>query len=143
VAFHRTEIVEVFALKEQFGVVRAWHDAVNHGDADELVALSHGEIEIGGPRGSGQGSALLREWLDRAGIELEPRRRFSGLDAMVVEQIATWRPSDGGRTDPATIASSFQVEAERVRRTIRYDSLQEALAATGLTVEDEVSPDAS
>lgn len=42
-------------------VVLAWHAALNDGDADRLVALSTEEIEVGGPRGVGRGSALLRE----------------------------------------------------------------------------------
>jgi hypothetical protein len=41
-------------------------------------------------------------------------------------------------TDPQIIASSFAVEDGRVMQTIRYGSLQEALAATGLTLADEV-----
>ena len=131
---------EVSELKDRFEVVRAWHDAVNRSDADELVALSDVDIEIGGPRGSARGSAVLRDWLARAGIQLEPRRWFAAPGELVVEQIATWRAPDGGSTDPDTIASSFQVDEGRVVRTVRYSSLEEALAATGLTTQDEIPP---
>ena len=122
--------------RDQFEVVRAWHEAVNRGDADALVALSDDDIEVGGPRGSARGSAVLRDWLGRAGIQLEPRRWFASPSVLVVEQVATWQSQDGTTTDPATIASSFIVENGLVRRTIRYDSLSEALVATGLTLQD-------
>ena len=96
------------------------------------------DIEVGGPRGSARGNAVLRDWLDRAGIRLEPRRWFASPTDLVVEQVATWRGPDGGVTDPEIIASSFTVENGLVRRTVRYGSLDEALAATGLTLSDQI-----
>jgi SnoaL-like domain len=124
--------------RDRFAVVRAWHDAVNRGDADTLVALCVEDIEVGGPRGSARGRELLRDWLDRAGIQLKPRRWFASPAEMVVEQVATWRGPDGEVTDPQSIASWFTVEAGLVKRTVRYDSLTDALAAAGLTMLDEV-----
>jgi hypothetical protein len=122
-----------------FEVVRAWHEAVNRGDADALVALCDDDVEVGGPRGSARGSALLRDWLGRAGIRLEPRRWFGSPAGLVVEQAAVWRDPDGEVTGPAMIASSFTVEEGLVKRTMRYDSLSEALATTGMTMTDEVA----
>jgi hypothetical protein len=118
--------------------VHAWHEAVNRGDADAVVALSHDDIEVGGPRGSARGSVLLRDWLARAGIQLEPRRWFASPTELVVEQIATWRSPDSTFADPQTIATSFSVDDGLVTRTVRYDSLMEALAAAGLTLQDEI-----
>lgn len=69
-------------------VVEAWHKALNDGAVDRLVELSHPEIEIGGPRGTGQGAQLLREWVDRANIRLKLRRIFHHADTVVVEQWA-------------------------------------------------------
>ena len=62
--------------------VLAWHEALNAGDADRLVKLSHPGIEVGGPRGGGRGGALLREWVAavvRHGM-LEEALDASGLD---------------------------------------------------------------
>ena len=124
--------------RDRFQVVRAWHEAVNRGDAESLVALSDDDIEVGGPRGSARGHAILRDWLDRAEIQLAPRRWFASPAALVVEQVATWRGPDGAVTDPRIIASAFTVQDGRVMRTLRYGSLEEALAATGLKLVDEV-----
>ena len=124
--------------RDRLETLRAWHEAVNRGDADALVALSDADIEVGGPRGSARGRALLRDWLDRAGIQLEPRRWYASSAELVVEQVATWRSPDGTLTDPQSIATSFSVEGGLVTRTVRYDSLMEALAAAGLTFQDEI-----
>ena len=124
--------------RDRFEVVCAWHDAVNRGDADALVVVSDDDIEVGGPRGSARGHAILRDWLDRAGVQLEPRRWVASPTELVVEQVATWRNADGAVTDPQIIASSFTVEGGRVRRTVRYGSLEEALEAAGLTLVDAV-----
>ena len=129
--------------RDRFEIVRAWHEAVNRGDADALVAVCDDDIEVGGPRGTARGRALLRDWLDRAGIQLEPRRWFASPAELVVEQVATWRGPDGEATDPQTVASSFTVEDGLVKRTVRYGSLTEALAASGLTLLDEVTSTAS
>jgi hypothetical protein len=129
--------------RDRFEIVRAWHEAVNRGDADALVAVCDDDIEVGGPRGSARGSALLRDWLDRAGIQLEPRRWFASPAELVVEQVATWRGSGGEASGPQTVASSFIVEEGLVTRTVRYGSLTEALAVTGLTLLDEVPSTAS
>src|SRR5215207_9510134 len=123
---------------DRIEVVRAWHEALNRGDADGLVALCDDEIEVGGPRGSDRGSAVLRDWLGRAGIQLEPRRWFASPTELVVEQVATWQSPDDTVSDPQIIASSFTVENALVMRTVRYGSLMEALAAAGLTVQDEM-----
>ncbi len=125
-------------IPDRLGVVRAWLDAVNRGDAEALVALSDDDIEVGGPRGSTRGHAILRDWLERAGIQLEPRRWFASPAELVVEQVATWQGPDGAVTDPQIIASSFTVEDGRVTRTVRYASLEEALGATGLMLMSEV-----
>ena len=69
-------------------VVEAWHEALNSGELDRLVELSHPEVEVGGPRGTGRGAQLLREWMGRANIRLEPRRVFHHADTVVVEQLA-------------------------------------------------------
>ena len=123
---------------DRFEIVRAWHEAVNRGDADALVALSDDDIEVGGPRGSARGSVVLRDWLARAGIRLEPQRWFASPSELVVEQVATWQSPDDTVTEPQIIASSFTVENALVTRTVRYGSLMDALAAAGLTMQDEI-----
>ena len=126
------------SVNDLLDVVRDWHGAVNRGDADKLVALSHEDIEIGGPRGTAAGSSALRDWVGRAGIQLQPGRWFAFPGNVVVEQFATWRTSEGTITEPATIASSFRVEDGKVNKMVRFESLEAALAANGLTVQDEI-----
>jgi Domain of unknown function (DUF4440) len=41
--------------------VLAWHEALNAGDAERLAALSHPEVELGGPRGPARGRRALKE----------------------------------------------------------------------------------
>jgi hypothetical protein len=123
---------------DEIGIVRAWHEALNRGDADAIVALSHEDIEVGGPRGTGHGSALLRDWVARAGIQLEPLRWFPRGGDVVVEERARWQSPDSGKLgEPITLASAFHVADGRVRSVIRYESVEAALAATGLGPDDE------
>ena len=125
--------------EENARVVEAWHDALNAGDVERLVALSHPEIEVGGPRGGGRGEALLREWVERANVRLRPRRVYGSGDAVVAEQEAVWMTADGGNpSDSMLVASVFDVRDGRVAAVVRHGSLEEALDASGLDGSHEV-----
>ncbi|MEJ7755943.1 MAG: nuclear transport factor 2 family protein [Nocardioidaceae bacterium] len=73
-------------------IVEQWLAAVNRGDGVRLEQLTHEEVEIVGPRGSGRADRrVLSEWLTRAGFSAEPLRWFCGGDGrVVVEQDARW-----------------------------------------------------
>jgi hypothetical protein len=119
-------------------VVEAWHQALNGGDVDRLVSLSHPDIEIGGPRGTGRGVQLLREWIDRANVRLEPRRLFRRGGTVVVEQVGQWRsPESGEVIGSQIVASVFAVSGGQLKSVVRYDDLSEALKIAGLDHSDE------
>jgi hypothetical protein len=117
--------------------VLAWHDAANTQNVQRLQALSSPDVEIVGPRGSGRGRELLRDWLGRAGATFAPKRVFARGNAVVVEQHAAWRAPDSSTVvNEVDLASSFVVDGGLVSRFQRFDSLDEALAASGLGMED-------
>ncbi len=121
--------------------VRTWHEALNGGDWERLVALSDPEVEVGGPRGSGRGSALLREWVERASISLQPGRIFRNAEGVVVEQRAEWRDAATGEvTSVQTVASVFTVRDGKVASVLRYDTLLDAFDAAGLDAAHELRP---
>jgi ketosteroid isomerase-like protein len=104
-------------------VVRQWHAALNEGDLERLVGLSAEDVLVGGPRGTGRGTQLLREWFGRAGVRLVPRAVYPDGDTVVVDQLASWGPD----AEPAPVASVFAVNSEgKVSRVLRYDTLDQA-----------------
>jgi ketosteroid isomerase-like protein len=120
-------------------IVKDWHEALNSGDPDRLVELSHPDVEVGGPRGSGHGTRLLREWVDLANIRLEPRRFFHRAETVVVEEEAEWRSAEtGGVTGSQTVGSVFVVRDGRVARVMRYEDLAGALQAANIDGSHEV-----
>jgi ketosteroid isomerase-like protein len=119
-------------------IVKAWHEALNDGDVDRLVTLSCPDIEVGGPRGTGRGVHILREWVDRAGIYLEPQRIFHRADTVVVEQKAQWRSAGTEQmTGSQTVGSVFVVRDARIARVMRYPDLANALRAANLCESHE------
>lgn len=122
-------------------IVQAWHDAVNNGEIDRLAELLDDDVEFGGPRGTGRGASIVRDWARHSGIHLEPNRWFQRDGDVVVEQIATWQLPDAGElTPPSDVSTLFKVRNDLVKRVVRYDSLQEALDAAGLDASAEVRP---
>ena len=107
--------------------VLAWHTALNAGDTYRLIALSTDDIEVGGPRGAGHGAELLRDWVARARIQLEPVRWQSEAGLVAVEQTARWQAPDGTRTEPQVVASIFRVADGKVTSVLRFGSMSEAL----------------
>src|SRR5438128_10523620 len=99
-------------------IILAWHAARNESEVQRLLSLSTDDVEVGGPRGAGRGADLLRDWVARAGVHLEPRRIFCRGDIVVVEQSARWPSADGHLADPQIVASVFHVTAGRVSRVI-------------------------
>ena len=121
-------------------VVYAWLDAANRQDSDRLVMLSDPHIEIVGPRGSGYGAQLLRDWLGRAGLTLATQRTFARENVVVVAQHAVWRSVETGEvTSEADLASQFRVDGGLVVQFARYDTLQTALSEAGLSAADEIT----
>ena len=122
--------------------VLAWHAALNEADVERLLSLSTADIEVGGPRGSGHGADLLRDWVNRAAVHLEPRRIFCRAEAevLVVEQEARWPSAGGHLADPRVVASVFRVNDNRVASVIRHPDLLSALEAASLKISDEYAP---
>jgi len=119
--------------------VLAWHEALNAGDSERLAALSHPEVEVGGPRGSARGRQVLEDWVGRANVRLEPLRSFQNGRTVVVEEAATWRDARTGETTgEATVATVFALDGGLVAGIVRHDGLEDALRSAGLDGSDEI-----
>ncbi len=124
-------------------IVEEWLDAVNRGDGVRLEQLTHEEVEIVGPRGSGRADRrVLSEWLTRAGFSAELLRWFCGGDGrVVVEQDVRWVDvATGEAQGRARVASQFLVNRTRIAKYVRHDDgLPAALTAAQLGESDEVT----
>ena len=124
---------------EALQVVEAWHAALNTGDLERLISVSHPDVEIRGPRGSVRGREVLRGWLARANVRLEPGRRFGRGKTVVVEEAATWHNAEiGEKTAEATVATAFTIADGLVAGIARHDDLEGALEDAGLDAGDKV-----
>jgi ketosteroid isomerase-like protein len=128
-------------ISPEIQTVIAWHDALNNGDVERLVALSHPDVEVGGPRGTAHGAQILREWVDRTNIRLEPGRTFREANTVVAEQGAEWQSAEPGGVQRA--ASVFVVSDGLVTSVVRYPDLASALRAANLDASHEASHEKS
>ena len=123
-------------------VVWEWHEALNAGDVDRLMALSSPGVEVGGPRGTGHGAELLGEWVARSGISIEPRKVFHRAGTVVAGGEARWRDAETGEINAGqSVASVFVVRDGLVARVVRYPDLASALLAAGMDEADELRQD--
>jgi len=124
-------------------VVQKWHAALNAGQTDQMVALVHPQVEVGGPRGSTRGVQALLDWFGRANIRLLPQRWFDGGNQIVVQELGQWRaPESDQVTSSQLVASVFRVSDDGlITRIWRHDDLAPALEDVCLSLEDEVELD--
>ena len=126
--------------KSPFALVEAWQNAANSQNIDQLIELSAPTIEIVGPRGSGYGHQLLRDWLSRAGLHLTTLRAFVHDNVVVVAQHGVWRSIETGEvTGESEVASLFRVDGQCIVQFARYDNLDVALNEAGLHYSDEIA----
>ncbi len=119
-------------------IVQAWQEAANSQNIDRLLELSDPNIEVVGPRGSGFGHQVLRDWIARAGLTLETLRVFVRGNTVVVEQHGVWRSQNTNEViGEKTLASAFQVNDRHVVKFARYDNLNAALEAVSFDQSDE------
>jgi hypothetical protein len=117
----------------EIATVLAWHDALNSGDLDTLVALSSDDVDIGDVHGAAQGHEALRDWARSWDTTVEPGRMYVHEGVVVVEQRMR-TPSDPESV--TKMASAFRVVDDQVTSVFRHDDLASALAATDLTKDD-------
>lgn len=124
-------------------VVARWQEALNRRDHPEVLALSHEQIGIVGPRGSVAGAEALREWLESTSVQLRPLRTFVRGNNVVVLQRGIWSDIERGEIiGERDVASAFEVIRGEVTRYSRFETLEEALATAGLSTADELQADA-
>jgi hypothetical protein len=124
---------------DALAVVRRWHHALNAGVVEQMVALVHPYVEIGGPRGSVRGAEVVAEWFGRANVRLLPQRWFRVHNQIVVEELAEWLSPQGEVISSQVVATAFDVDAGGlITRIVRHDALAAALEDRCLSLEDEI-----
>jgi len=115
-------------MSDSVDVVTRWHDAVNAGDIEAVLALCAPDVAVGGPRGDGQGLELMRGWLVRSDISLEPQEEVVERDGRIVlHELAQWRttgdaPAQAPTEAPADTWVVFEVRDGRVSAVRRYET---------------------
>lgn len=117
-------------------IAKRWVNAANQKNIEELVSLSDEKIEIAGPKGSGTGHQLLTEWIDRAGLTVSTIKIYAKGGTVVFEQQGVWQDKEGKPIGEAEVSSHMKIENGKVSYLSRYDDLEQALKAAGLTSED-------
>lgn len=117
-------------------LINAWHVAVNNRDLAAAEATVADPVEVSGPRGTHTITAQeFANWITRSGIRFRPLSAHPVDDVtMVIEQEATWpdnADADAAATPSTPVATLFKIRDGRLATIRRFDSLHDALRATG------------
>ncbi len=119
-------------------IATAWFRHVADRDVDAVMALAASDVEVGGARGAGTGTDLLREWVARTRAVLTPRRWFVREDIVVVEYEAAWFNRAGQDMGRRVMITTFRIDEDRIGGIYRHDDLAAALTIAGLDAGHEV-----
>jgi len=108
-------------------VVTAWHAAVNAGAVRRALVLCAPDVVVGGPRGESRGTEVMRAWLERSGISLEPQHDLVATGGrVVVHERARWRTpgasADVPTTEPADTWVVLEVADGLIVSVRRYET---------------------
>jgi len=123
-------------MSESAEVVSRWHDAVNAGDIEAVLALCTTDVTVGGPRGDGAGHELMRAWLQRSGISLKPQEELvEHAGRVVVHEHAQWRttadaPVQAPTDAPADTWVAFEVRDGLISAVRRYETAEDVPSGT-------------
>ncbi len=111
-------------------VLEAWHSAVNDGDIATAVGWCAEDVAVQGPRGIGHGHDVMRSWLTRSGIKLQPQGEFAEVDGrVVVAELARWTVADAPpgapSGDPVETWCAYTVADGLITSVARYESESE------------------
>ena len=115
--------------------VQAWHDAVNAQDIETAVALCSPDVVVRGPKGTGHGHELMRAWLTRSGIRLDPQHPLREVDGrLLVHEQAQWTtteaaPAPAPTDQPVDTWVLFTAADGLVTSVSRYETEEDALRA--------------
>lgn len=118
-------------MSNAIDVVKAWHTAVNDRDIEAALSCCHPDVIVGGPRGDGVGHDLMRAWLERSGIGLEPQEELTEQDGrIVVHELAQWRTTENAPAAAPTQAPAetwvvFEVTDAAISAVRRYETLED------------------
>ncbi|HET6625444.1 MAG TPA: nuclear transport factor 2 family protein [Nocardioidaceae bacterium] len=120
-------------MSDSAQVLKQWHDAVNAGDIEAALACCDDNVAVAGPRGAGHGHELMRGWLTRSGIRLEPQEPLVETGGrFVVREIARWTTAnapDGAPLEPTETWCVFTVAGDRVASVARYETAEDIPSA--------------
>jgi ketosteroid isomerase-like protein len=107
-------------------VLEQWHDAVNAGDVAAALTWCAEDVAVQGPRGVGHGLELMRGWLTRSGIRLEPQEPLTESDGrFVVREVARWTTAnapDGAPLEPTETWCVFTVADGKLSSVARFET---------------------
>ncbi len=113
-------------MNDSAQVLKQWHDAVNAADIEGALARCDENVAVQGPRGVGHGHDLMRGWLTRSGIRLEPQEDLVEAGGrFVVREVARWTTAnapDGAPLEPTETWCVFTVVDGKLASVARFET---------------------
>lgn len=120
-------------------IAEQWVQFSNDKNIEALKNVTSEELKVQGPKGE---NILklddIKNWLERANLQLATFERYLKDDKIVMGQHGTWMNSDNTIKGQQNVYTLLIVENKKVKELARFNTKEEAFSASNINESDKI-----
>lgn len=133
---------ESLSMNREWGTVEIaeqWVQFSNDKNIEALKNVTSEELKVQGPKGE---NILklddIKNWLERANLQLTTFERYLKDDKIVMGQHGTWMNPDNTIKDQQNVYTLLIVENKKVKELARFNTKEEAFGVSNINESDKI-----
>ncbi|MFU1768824.1 helix-turn-helix domain-containing protein [Mammaliicoccus sciuri] len=133
---------ESLSMNREWGTVEIaeqWVQFSNDKNIEALKKVTSEELKVQGPKGE---NILklddIKNWLERANLQLATFERYLKDDKIVMGQHGTWMNPDNTIKGQQNVYTLLIVENKKVKELARFNTKEEAFSASNINESDKI-----
>jgi len=116
-------------------VVAKWQQFMNSKNIDEMLKLTHEQIEFVYLNEHGYGHKELADWILRTGLTLTTLKSFVNEDRLLLRHLARWKGEDGSLLKEESFYTYIKMSRGKIIYIARIDNQDDAEVVSGISLE--------
>ena len=116
-------------------VAAKWQQFMNSKNIEEMLKLTHEQIEFAHLNEYGYGHKELADWILRTGLTLTTLKSFVNEDRLLLRHLARWKGEDGSFLKEESFYSYIKLSRGKIIYIARIDNQHDAAVISGISLE--------
>ena len=124
-------------MKNQLTLIVAakWQQFMNSKNIDEMLKLTHEQIEFAHLNEYGNGHKELADWIQRTGLTLTTLKSYVNEDKLLLRNLAKWKGKDGSLLKEESFYTYIKMSGGKIIYMARIDNQHDAEVISGISLE--------